>query len=375
MVGFFWRVKDLITMTKRIAYFSLTEDVYGGERMLLNLILGLDRIRFDPVVFIPGTGKLSAELGRHAIKHAIRKAQNINAFVAPYQIVKAIMFLRRNRIQLIHINSAIYWRLVDIIAASLMNIPIVTHTHLVIEEMTPYLKFSDVIIFNSEFTAASSIATKNITKVIYNSVNTDDFDMAVDTRAALGFATEDVIVTFIGQIKQIKGIEMFIELANQIEAERAKFLIAGDCQDQDYLSELQARITDNKRIKYIGYRSDRENIYKSSDVIIMPSQWEEPFGLINIEAGAARKPIIATKVGGIPEIIQHGQNGFLIAKDDLTSLVAYTNALIGDKTLREKMGKQGREIVERKFSNSVYVSAVQDVYEELLDKTVPRSTL
>ena len=97
---------------------------------------------------------------------------------------------------------------------------------------------------------------------------------------------------------------------------RVKYLIAGECRDPIKFhgayteDELRSKIAGDGRIKYAGYRTDVENIYRSSDIIVMPSRWGEPFGLINIEAGAAGKPMVSTRDGGIPEIIRHGENRF-----------------------------------------------------------------
>ena len=106
--------------------------------------------------------------------------------------------------------------------------------------------------------------------------------------------------------------------------------------------------------------------HKISDIIVMPSQWEEPFGRVAAEAGAASKPIVASNIGGIPEIIEHGKNGFLVEKGDLDSLVKFVKKLIKNKRLREKMGKKGREIIGKKFSNEMHVKKIEKIYEGLL---------
>jgi glycosyltransferase involved in cell wall biosynthesis len=82
----------------------------------------------------------------------------------------------------------------------------------------------------------------------------------------------------------------------------------------------------------------------------MPSRWQEPFGLINIEAGAARRPMVASCVGGIPEVIRDGENGLLFDPDDFTSFVRAVRRLIDDKMLRAEMGRRARVIVEEEFT-------------------------
>ena len=94
-----------------------------------------------------------------------------------------------------------------------------------------------------------------------------------------------------------------------------------------------------------------ENIYATSDIVVMPSRWDEPFGLVNIEAGAAAVPVVATAVGGIPEIIEHGVTGFLVARDDLDELAHYTKLLVDDPQRRGQMGKAARSLVEARFNH------------------------
>lgn len=143
-------------------------------------------------------------------------------------------------------------------------------------------------------------------------------------------------------------------------------MIAGKCRDPDYPEEQFLReIADKGNIKYLGYRGDIQNIYKTSDIVVVPSQWEEPFGLINIEAGACRKPVIATRVGGIPEVIKHGENGFLVEKDDLDSLAEYTGRLIDDKALGMKLGDNGRGRVETYFTDAP-IRQLEGIYNELI---------
>jgi glycosyltransferase involved in cell wall biosynthesis len=104
------------------------------------------------------------------------------------------------------------------------------------------------------------------------------------------------------------------------------------------------------RIRYIGYRKDVENVYHTADIVVVPSRWQEPLGLINLEAGACRKPVVATRVGGIPEVIEDGMNGYLVESEDVETLAARVTALIADPALRQKMGEEGRARVEQNFT-------------------------
>jgi glycosyltransferase involved in cell wall biosynthesis len=76
--------------------------------------------------------------------------------------------------------------------------------------------------------------------------------------------------------------------------------------------------------------------------------------------------VVATRVGGIPEIVRHGETGFLVERRDVRSLIACTDTLIGDAVLRKTLGRQGRRLVETEFSNPLHVERMQAIYDELL---------
>ena len=280
-------------------------------------------------------------------------------------------FLRENRVQLLHINHANYWRPAEVVAAKLLRIPILTHYHMVTERPGPFIKYSNVIAAVSEYVATTS-APRDVPKiVIHNTVRVERFDEALNIRAELGLADDDVVVSFVGQIREHKGIDLFIKMAHQIPDQGVRFLIAGECRDPNKFGDsytearLRAEIGVDSRIKYVGYRSDVQNIFRSSDVIVMPSRCREAFGLINIEAGAARRPIVSTRDGGIPEIVCHGDNGFLVEREDLAGLVRHTRLLIGDKELRQRMGQCGRRIVEERFTY-LPVRKLEQAYDRLI---------
>ncbi len=181
------------------------------------------------------------------------------------------------------------------------------------------------------------------------------------------------MVSFVGQIRDIKGIDLFIQLAHAIPGPSTKFLIVGECRDPARFpgsyteARLRGEIGDDARIRYVGYRSDVENVYRASDIVVMPSRGGEPFGLVTIEAGACRRPVVATRDGGLPEIIRHGENGFLVEREDLAGLVRYTSMLVDDPELRQRMGQRARQIVEERFTEQP-VRDLERAYDRLLSR-------
>jgi glycosyltransferase involved in cell wall biosynthesis len=361
---------------KVICYLSASSGDWGGaSRVLFTNIRLLDRGRYEPIVLLPSDGPILPLLERMGLRYTIWGRHHEPDRLTRYlrDILAAARFFKTNRVDLLHINHANYWRPAEIIAAKLLRIPVMTHYHVVIDKPGPFVKFSDLIAAVSEYTAKHS-EPKNVPKVvIHNSVSLERFDEALEIRRELGLSAEDVVVSFIGQIRTLKGIDLFIEMAHRIAGQAVKFLIVGECRDPEkfdgsYTEErLRAEIGADTRIRYVGYRSDVENIYRSSDIVVMPSRWGEPFGLINIEAGAARKPMVSTRDGGIPEIIRHGENGFLVEREDLAGLIHYTTQLIQDQPLRRRMGARAREIVEEQFT-TLPIRKLEQAYDKLIGK-------
>ena len=359
---------------KVICYLSASSRDWGGaSRVLFTNIRLIDRNRYEPIVLLPSEGPILPTLQQIGVRYTIWGRQHEPNGVIRYlrDIAAALGFFKSNRVDLLHINHANYWRPAEVIAAKLLRIPIVTHYHVVVGKPGPFVKFSNLIAAVSEYTATHS-EPRNVPKVvIHNSVTLERFDEALDVRDELGLAREDVVVSFIGQIRSIKGIDQFIKMAHGMPGQTVKFLIVGECRDPDKFEgsytedRLRSEIGADARIKYIGYRGDVQNIYRSSDIIVMPSRWGEPFGLINIEAGAARKPMVSTRDGGIPEIIHHGENGFLVERDDLAGLIHYTKLLVEDETLRHRMGQKARDIVEAQFTD-LPVRKLEQAYDKLI---------
>jgi glycosyltransferase involved in cell wall biosynthesis len=365
---------------KRIVCY-LTEsagDWGGASRVLFSTLRELDRSRFEPLVLLPAKGPGLPVLDELGIDYIIWGQAHEPRGIARYigAVADSMRMFRRRGVDLLHINGANYWRPAEVLAAHLLRIPIVTHYHVVVDKPGPFVKYSAMIVAVSAFTAQASDPKSMPKAVVHNSVALARFDQARDIRPELGVAASDVVVSFVGQIRDIKGIDLFLSMAHAIAAPNVKFLIVGECRDPQrypgsYTEErLRDEIGGDPRILYLGYRRDVENVYRSSDIVVMPSRGGEPFGLINIEAGASRRPMVATRDGGVPEVITDGENGFLVDPEDLDGLIRRTTRLIEDPELRQRVGARARAVVEERFTSRP-VRELERVYERLLSRSRP----
>lgn len=361
---------------KVICYFATSAGDWGGaSRSLFVLLKALDRSRYEPLVLFPSEGSILEELDKRGISYVIwgkmHEPGSWLAYLAAH--IKSLIFFLKNRVDLIHINHASYWRPAEMLVAKLLGIPVITHYRVINDSPAPYLKYTNLIVANSKYTAEHSQPEGIPKAVMHNIVDLERYDATRNIRTELGLNDDDIVFSFIGQVREIKGVDLFIQLAHRIPDRNARFLIVGECRDPEkfegsYTKErLRSEIGEDDRIKIAGYRADVENVYRSSDVIVMPSRWQEPFGLINIEAGASSKPIIASSVGGIPEIIRPGENGFLFDKGNLEEFAGYARQLIDDPELRQRMGRRAREIVEESFTVAP-IRRLEKIYDCLIDR-------
>jgi len=350
----------------------------GASRSLFVLLKALDRDRFEPLVLFPSEGPILPTLDGMGIRYLIWPPHHYDKPLRYLgDVVRAARLFRQEAVDLLHINYGGFWRMAEVEGARLVRIPVFTHLRLVNEHSGPSFGRCTLAIANSRFTAQASNLRGVPAAVMHNIVDLDRYDAAVDIRAELGVESGDIVITFAGQARRNKGVDLLIEAAAAIPDPRARFLIVGECRDKNrfpdsYMPEsLAADIAHDPRIRYVGYRDDIENVYFSSDIVVMPSRWDEPFGLINIEAGATRRPIVAAAVGGIPEIVVHGETGFLFERGDAAAFGGYLRRLVDDEALRRRMGEAGRRHVERNFTTRP-VRELEALYDRALRRPSTR---
>lgn len=181
-------------------------------------------------------------------------------------------------------------------------------------------------------------------------------------------------IGIIGRITPIKGHTVFIQAIGQvIKTEpdlKLKALIIGDADKgkEDYLVRLKQQVKKLKLTDYVdflGRRDDIPEVLAELDLLVLPTIVPEAFGRVIIEAQAVGVPVIATRVGGIVDIIEDDDTGFLVPPEDSHSLAKAILRLIKDKRLRQRLIKSGRKNVEDKFTLDKMVEEILQVYEEV----------
>ena len=191
------------------------------------------------------------------------------------------------------------------------------------------------------------------------------FPLKQDFKKELGIPQNALIVGTVGRLVPVKGLKFLIEAAREIISRYPNtfFVFTGD----GYLRrDLEKRASDlgiKENVVFLGWRNDAAKIISVTDIFVLPSL-NEGMGKVLAEAMALGKPIVASNVGGIPDLVIHGKNGFLVPSKNSRELAKYIQILLEDKEKREKMGREGREMAGN-FSHEIMIKKISRLYKEL----------
>lgn len=189
-------------------------------------------------------------------------------------------------------------------------------------------------------------------------------------RREMGIPADAPIVGIVGRLVPIKAHDLFVEAADLIARSHpeVQFVIVGDGELWAELHSEVAKHRLSERIHFTGWRSDLGAVYSDLDLVVCCSRNEgTPVSLI--EACAAGRAVIGTRVGGIPDIIESGVNGLLVPSGDAGALAAAIVELVNDPDRRRLMGIAGQSSVRERYSADRMVKELKDLYRKLLDRT------
>jgi len=192
----------------------------------------------------------------------------------------------------------------------------------------------------------------------------------VDTNVFKPVKNETAIpmVVIVSRMLKDKGIYEFVNAARMIKARgiKARFVLVGDVDEGNPASLSHDELSDWQKedvVEWWGWRDDVVGIYQQASVVCLPS-YREGISKSLIEAAACGKPLVATDVPGCRDVVIDGKNGFLVPPRDSTKLAEAISLLIGDERLRERMGKQSRQIAIKQFSLDKIIHATLLLYEK-----------
>jgi glycosyltransferase involved in cell wall biosynthesis len=215
-------------------------------------------------------------------------------------------------------------------------------------------------------------------QVIGNGVDWKRFDIETDAgkvKTEYGIAPLDPTVLFCGRLVWQKGPDILIEAIPGVLREHpgAKFVLVGDGDMRGGLEARARHLGIAHAVRFLGYRNGNElvRLFKSCDVVCVPSR-NEPFGIVVLEGWSAKKPVVVTENGGPGEFIMHEKNGLKIyPRPD--SVIWGINRIFSNFDWSRQLGRQGRALVEEKYSWDKITDATLEVYRQLCPQEVTKS--
>jgi len=376
----------------RILYLINSVAVGGAEQIVLSLARGVDRSRFQPSVCllwrgesVKGPSLLRTLREEHIDTHVIRMRTNLDLTCVP----RLIHRMRKDEIGIVHtflLIAQLYGR----IAAKLAGTPVIVSS----EQETDFYKalqpirsvevqlskMTDAIVTCSD--GVRSFLCKQVgvrgdnMVTVYNSLRLENFSLSHDALVAkreLGLDSTGMIVGMVAHLRPEKGHILFLRAAAQVlgAVPGTAFLLVGDGPLRDDLERLALGLGISDAVHFLGSRKDIPRILSAMDVFVL-SSLREGFGIAAAEAMAMGKPVVATTVGGIPEVVADGQTGILVPPQSPDALAAAIVKLLRDERLRNRMGEAGRKRAEEHFSSQAMVRRFEEIYEGLWQRKQAR---
>jgi glycosyltransferase involved in cell wall biosynthesis len=199
--------------------------------------------------------------------------------------------------------------------------------------------------------------------VVHSSVTAPAHSSLRDVRAPLGLRADDRIVLAVGRLSKEKAHDVLVAAFARAPLARLSnvhLVVAGDGPERTRLRDLVARLG-LERVQFIGHQPDVWPYYQAADVVALPSDSEgSPIALL--EAMAAGKPVVATRVGGVPEIVEHGRNGLLVPPRNPDALAAALAGVLDEPLRAAALGGRARVTVAERFTVEVRATALTALY-------------
>jgi glycosyltransferase involved in cell wall biosynthesis len=364
----------------RVVYLAHTLAVGGAEEMVLNLVRYLPPEFERAVVCIDKPGPIGDEVRKTGVAfHALGLQPGLRR---PIDLLRLQKFIHECQPTIVHtflLTASLYGRF----AAMLARVPIVIGTEVNIYERKQPLhrmaegwlmRQTDAVIASAgsvrDFYVDQIHADPDKVVVIYNAVDWSQLQttMAREAfRTEMGLPADAPVAGIIARLTEQKAHRyLFDAMAARAELAALHLLVIGDGELGDELRRRVDALGLGGRVHFAGARRDLGNILGAIDMFVMPSLWEGlPLSLVL--AMGAGLPVIASRVAGIPEVVQDSVSGLLVEPGNATELAAAMVRVLQDGELGARLGREGRAFVRPRFGVDGYIASMTALYDKLLN--------
>lgn len=378
---------------KNILYLHAGAEMYGADKILLELVTGLDKSKFHPIVVLPNDGILKDKLIENGIETYVvhypilrRKYFNLKGIInyglsyfgKSNEIVK---LLKNKKIDIIHANTTAV--LEGIYLKKKLKCKLIWHVHeiilkpAIINKTISYLigRYADKCVAVSKAVKKHLIDSKFVdedkVEVIYNGVDTERFNPSVENEYLYkewNIPNEAVKVGMIGRVNAWKGQNDFLDAAEGLLKKYSNLYIfivgsafAGEEWRVDELKKKMADSQNKDRIIFSEFRTDTPEIHSFFDVLVLPSTNPDPLPTVVLEAMGCGTPVVGYNHGGVTEMVINGETGLLAEVKNSKDLGRkIQQALESDYKL---MGQKARDRAVKNFSEYSFINNFSKVYD------------
>lgn len=379
----------------------------GGEIALLNLATHLDRRRFEPVVVLASDGPLRQKLGEAGVEtHLLPLSSEVTGVrkdslggasaVSRGQIGEILRyawrlrnFARARGAHILHTNS-LKADIIGALSGRLGGIPVVWHVRdRIADDYLPSLAtrvFRNLCRWLPDYLAVNSAATLESlqlpaarrARVLVNGLIHDGMpplqpgDAALDASMEAPRPADEPLIGLVGRISPWKGQDIFLRAAATVleKYPRAQFQIIGaplfgeEALERE-LHELARQLGIENSVQWLGFRSDVLPLVAQMTMLAHASTLGEPFGQVVVEAMMVGRPVVATRGGGVPEVVVDGKTGLLVPMKDAPAMAAAMLCLLDDPALCRAMGEAGQKRAAGHFTIGHTVAKVSRLYDDV----------
>lgn len=372
-------------MSFRIVCTISAYDIFGAERQVINecLFFQAKGFKVTVVLILPNRNSVFLEKVKELGLPCYHLISNSKFDLSG--VFKLRDFLKENKCDLVH-SHKYKPDILSLIACRMLGIPVVTTVHgwcsedlkaRIYEKIQAFSwrYFNRVICVSESYKQKVlqwGVSEAKVT-VIHNGIMADDYTIKEIESKRISFLkrhnipTNHFTVGIIGRLSIEKGHRYFLEAAQKVlkQESNLSFIIVGDGSERSRIRELIDRLGLNGRIHMIGYIQDMKEIYAALDTVVIASL-REGLPIVLLEAMLCEKPVIATNVGGIPEVIRNNEDGLLVPSEDSLSIAYALITLIRSVQERRRIGCAARRRVLEHFSFQRSMAQREQVYEEVI---------
>lgn len=372
----------------KVAHLVISGDVAGGQLVALRLLRAVRARGDDAIVIAPSPGPFVDTVRAEGVPVHFVDVGRTFRLVAAWRLKR---LLERERVDVLHTHTALAANVLSRLAGRAARVPVISHMHIenhfrpqrllrafhqTLDNLTARLCARILVVSEHTRRALEDQGfPRELMETVYNGIDVEEVAArrAPGIRAELGIPADAPLIGSIGRLCAVKGQRELIHACARLSdryPDLRLLLVGEDIEAQGtyraFLEKEAKHLGLGGRVVFGGYRPDADALLAEFDVFVLPS-WIEGLPLVVLEAMAQKTPVVATPVGGTPEVVNDGETGLLVPPRDPDALADTIRALLDDPERARRMGEAGYTRVSSLFVAGEMATRVLAVYDAIAD--------